>query len=168
MVKRIKHSSYCFGCGKSNFQGLILQFREVGASIEAEFIPDEYCQGQPGIVHGGIIAALMDEAASQFLHRRGIPAMTSAMKIKIRRQLVIGESVQVSASLSNRKKTRKISRRNYFFLEVIIVGEKGKIAESFITLISAVSPLAEELFERREPAAESILPDVDEELLGLR
>jgi len=138
MKERIKHSDYCFGCGRTNFQGLMLDFQETADDgVEAEFIPDEYCQGQPGIVHGGIIVALMDEAASQLIHRRGIPAVTSAIEIKIRQQLIIGEPVHISASLSNRKRSRKISGQNYFFLEAMVIGKKGKIAESLITLISA-------------------------------
>ncbi|MCD6123612.1 PaaI family thioesterase [bacterium] len=51
----------CFVCGERNPIGLNMTFYGRGSEVEAEFIAKpEYC-GYEGIVHGGIITAVLDE-----------------------------------------------------------------------------------------------------------
>jgi len=60
-------SRMCFVCGRENPVGLHLHFYEqedpkrVIAHVE---IPDSY-QGYPGITHGGIVAAILDEVSGR-------------------------------------------------------------------------------------------------------
>ena len=60
-------SRMCFVCGRENPTGLHIQFYEnraeeqVVAHVE---IPDSY-QGYPGIAHGGIVAAILDEVSGR-------------------------------------------------------------------------------------------------------
>jgi len=51
----------CFACGERNEQGLKLVFRREGTRIYADFTPSPHHQGFPGLLHGGIIATLLDE-----------------------------------------------------------------------------------------------------------
>ena len=57
-------SSYqrCFVCGHRNPYGLHLFFRLGDNTIVADFQPREEHQGFPGVIHGGIVAAVLDEA----------------------------------------------------------------------------------------------------------
>ncbi|HEU5348694.1 MAG TPA: PaaI family thioesterase, partial [Ktedonobacterales bacterium] len=55
----------CFACGLRNSQGLRLTFWAEGDEIVTEFTPDEHYQGFPGVLHGGILATLLDEALSR-------------------------------------------------------------------------------------------------------
>ncbi|MFC1962064.1 PaaI family thioesterase, partial [Chloroflexota bacterium] len=52
----------CFGCGQNNPIGLKLKFKKDGDGVRTEFTPGESYQGWPGMVHGGIIGCLLDEA----------------------------------------------------------------------------------------------------------
>src|SRR5579864_3726600 len=52
----------CFVCGQRNPFGLHLVFRVEGDSVVADFQPREEHQGFPGVIHGGIVAAVLDEA----------------------------------------------------------------------------------------------------------
>ena len=53
--------SGCFVCGKDNPIGLAMSFMTDGDEVVAEFAPRiEHC-GYTGIVHGGVIAAALDE-----------------------------------------------------------------------------------------------------------
>jgi acyl-coenzyme A thioesterase PaaI-like protein len=66
MSQRQPNSQNCFVCGVANPIGLHLEFYtsnpgEVTAEIT---LPAQY-QGYPGIVHGGIIAAMLDEVAGR-------------------------------------------------------------------------------------------------------
>jgi len=57
----------CFICGLQNPVGLKLAFYEdiEAGQVRAEFtVPDEY-QGYPGVVHGGIVAAVLDEVSGR-------------------------------------------------------------------------------------------------------
>lgn len=60
------NSLHCFICGLENPYGLQLKFYETGpGEITADCtIPDRY-QGYPGVVHGGIVAAMLDETAAR-------------------------------------------------------------------------------------------------------
>jgi acyl-coenzyme A thioesterase PaaI-like protein len=56
----------CFVCGVNNPFGLHIQFFEAKpGEVEADFSIPETFQGYPGIVHGGVVAAILDEAAGR-------------------------------------------------------------------------------------------------------
>ncbi|MBN1874548.1 MAG: PaaI family thioesterase [Anaerolineae bacterium] len=62
-------SRMCFVCGRENPVGLHIQFyedREQQQVIVPITIPDQY-QGYPGITHGGIITAILDEVSGRAL-----------------------------------------------------------------------------------------------------
>ena len=60
------NSDHCFICGRKNPHGLYMTFYDNGLDeVHSEYkVPDEY-QSYPGIVHGGIIAAMLDEAVGR-------------------------------------------------------------------------------------------------------
>ena len=62
MTKKLPNASHCFVCGLENDAGLQLSFyfddqRQVYSEIT---VPDHF-QGYPGVVHGGIVATMLDE-----------------------------------------------------------------------------------------------------------
>ena len=52
----------CFGCGEKNPCGLKLKFDWDGRTASSHFTPTELHQGWQGIIHGGILTSLLDEA----------------------------------------------------------------------------------------------------------
>ncbi len=62
------NSLQCFVCGIANPFGLRLRFyKNAPGEVTAEYtVPEEY-QGYPGIVHGGIVAAMLDELSGRAL-----------------------------------------------------------------------------------------------------
>ncbi len=66
------NSRHCFVCGLQNSAGLQLRFEDDGQNTaRAEFtVPDQF-NGYPGVVHGGIVAAILDEVAGRALLARG-------------------------------------------------------------------------------------------------
>ena len=65
MIKQ-PNSDYCFVCGRKNPRGLYVAFYDNGRNeVHATHtIPDDY-QGYPGVVHGGIVAALLDAVVAR-------------------------------------------------------------------------------------------------------
>lgn len=72
----------CFVCGPDNPIGLRLVFVEEGAVLRAEFRPTALHVGYEGIVHGGILAAVLDDAMANLLYRRGQHALTARMELR--------------------------------------------------------------------------------------
>ncbi|MBW7846710.1 MAG: PaaI family thioesterase [Bacteroidales bacterium] len=54
---------YCFGCAERNPIGLALQFWLDGQTVKSSWHPDKRYQGYVEILHGGIVATLLDEIA---------------------------------------------------------------------------------------------------------
>ena len=96
----------CFGCGQDNPIGLKLSFQWDGKTARAEFIPGEFYQGWPGLVHGGITICLLDEAMGWAVMFQGMNCVTARMQVKLSRLTSINEPLVVTASIT--RKTRKV------------------------------------------------------------
>ncbi|HEV8191309.1 MAG TPA: PaaI family thioesterase [Ktedonobacterales bacterium] len=95
----------CFGCGLRNDVGLQLVFRLEGNEVVTEFTPDVRFQGFPGVVHGGILATLLDEALSRTATVEGRWMMTGRLEIRYRRAALLGRPLRVTArTLSSRSR----------------------------------------------------------------
>ena len=87
----------CFACGLRNDAGLHLAFRQEGDEVVTEFTADERFQGFPGVVHGGILATLLDETLNRMAMAEGRMMMTGRLDIRYRRAAPLGRPLRVSA-----------------------------------------------------------------------
>ena len=87
----------CFACGLRNSQGLQLTFWAEGDEIVTEFTPDEHLQGFPGVLHGGVLATLLDEALSRTASIEGRWMMTARLEIRYRRPAPLGPRLRVTS-----------------------------------------------------------------------
>src|SRR5262245_43257539 len=60
-MKELPHTRSCFVCGESNPKGLNLRSLTDGQTVRLEFVPGAEQVGFAGVVHGGIIATVLDE-----------------------------------------------------------------------------------------------------------
>lgn len=94
--KKQPNSRMCFVCGLENPIGLKLAFYEdENGRVSATFIPREEHQGYPGVLHGGIIATLLDEAAGRVVNRLGIWMATAKLEIRYLKPTPIGQPITV-------------------------------------------------------------------------
>ena len=64
--KLLPNSKMCFICGLENPVGLKLRFYEIEPGwIETEYTAPAHFQGYPGVLHGGIIATILDETSGR-------------------------------------------------------------------------------------------------------
>ncbi len=64
--RRQPNSNDCFVCGRDNPHGLHMTFYDNGEDLVfADYAVPEAYQGYPGIVHGGIVAAMLDEVVGR-------------------------------------------------------------------------------------------------------
>jgi len=60
------NSDFCFVCGRKNPHGLYMTFYDDGQDeVVAEYSVSPDYQGYPGVVHGGVVAAMLDEAVGR-------------------------------------------------------------------------------------------------------
>jgi uncharacterized protein (TIGR00369 family) len=101
------NSRHCFVCGVENKYGLHLLFyenEEDEVVVETQ-VPDQF-QGYPGIVHGGIVAALVDETLGRV--HMGNPEnprfmFTAKMSINYRKPVPVGKPIRIVAKALKRK-----------------------------------------------------------------
>lgn len=102
-----QHDERCFGCGEHNAAGLRLRFGALDdQSISATFATDERYVGPPGLVHGGILATLLDEALARLPPALGIVALTSELHVRYRRRVRPGTTLCVVARVVARSERR--------------------------------------------------------------
>lgn len=83
----------CFVCGVENNAGLKMRFFQTGPlDVEADYTVPEQFQGYPGIAHGGIVAAMLDEVASRVFMSGDPPRLmvTAKMDIRYRKPVPVG------------------------------------------------------------------------------
>ena len=96
---------FCFACGADNKEGLDLHWVVEGKTTHALFTPQRKFQGWRGIVHGGIIATLLDEAMTRLAWIACGAAMTAEMTVRFLRPAKIDEKIFVYGEIvkENRK-----------------------------------------------------------------
>ncbi len=111
MAERQPSSRSCFVCGRDNATGLRTRWegdREAG-EVRATLVLAEQFHGYPGIAHGGIVAALLDEAMVRSLLLEGAfedLMVTARMEVAYRRATPTAEPVTVVGRLSRRGSSR--------------------------------------------------------------
>jgi acyl-coenzyme A thioesterase PaaI-like protein len=60
-MKELPHTRSCFVCGEANPAGLKLRFETDGQTVRALYVPRAEHVGFSQVVHGGVIATVLDE-----------------------------------------------------------------------------------------------------------
>jgi acyl-coenzyme A thioesterase PaaI-like protein len=90
----------CFACGSNNGMGLGLKFHHEGdGSVWGDFFADPKFEGYLGIIHGGIVATLLDSAMTHCLLMKDIPALTGRLSIKYSTPIRTGTVVKLEARI---------------------------------------------------------------------
>ncbi len=105
-------SRTCFLCGRENPIGLKLSWysdREARQVVATVTVPEAF-NGYPGIVHGGIVAALLDETAGRALLIEGDEEenlfVTLKMEVTYRRPTPTGQPLTAIGWVLSRTRSR--------------------------------------------------------------
>ncbi len=92
------NSKHCFVCGRENPYGLKLKFYEIApGEVEVEYTVPEQYQGYPGVVHGGVVAAMLDEVTGR-VHMGGDPPrfmFTARLDVRYRKNVPVGQPLRI-------------------------------------------------------------------------
>jgi len=87
----------CFVCGQRNPFGLHLHFQSEGERVITEFTGDERHQSFPGIIHGGIQAAMLDETMGRITVLEHRWVMTARLELRYRAPARINVPLRIQA-----------------------------------------------------------------------
>ncbi len=99
-MKKQPNSRMCFICGVENPVGLHLHLYETEPGVvEATYTAPEHFQGYPGVLHGGIVGAILDEVSGRS-HMGPDPLQprfmfTARLEVKYRKNVPIGKALKV-------------------------------------------------------------------------
>jgi uncharacterized protein (TIGR00369 family) len=86
----------CFGCSPHNERGLQVRFTHVEpAAVEGRYTAGPHTCGAPGVIHGGVQAALLDEAIGFAIQASDdalgrVPVVTVEFELRYRRPAPTG------------------------------------------------------------------------------
>jgi acyl-coenzyme A thioesterase PaaI-like protein len=92
----------CFVCGKANPIGLHLEFMyDAGNSRATSKITfKEEHEGWDGIVHGGLLASVLDDAMAHAILTTNNLAITTHMSVTYREAVMVGEEVLIEGNVT--------------------------------------------------------------------
>jgi acyl-coenzyme A thioesterase PaaI-like protein len=101
------HDPDCWGCGGAPAGIRLPCPAEEGLTgYEAWFAFDERHQGGPGLVHGGLVAAALDEACGLLATWYRFPTVTARIFVRYRRPVHINTELLVQAELTSERGRR--------------------------------------------------------------
>jgi len=106
-MKVLPHTHSCFVCGESNPIGFNLRFETDGTIVTARVVPRREHAGFREVVHGGLVATLLDEVmvwACAVATRRF--AYCAELNVRFLQPLRPGEPSILSAHLATNRKNR--------------------------------------------------------------
>jgi acyl-coenzyme A thioesterase PaaI-like protein len=110
MKTKQPNSRMCLICGLENPIGLHLHIYETEpGTLETTYTAPEHFQGYPGVLHGGIVAAIIDEISSRS-QMGSDPAnprfvFTAKLEVKYRKNVPIGRPLKIIGK-AGKSKTR--------------------------------------------------------------
>lgn len=111
------NSRHCFVCGLENPYGLKLNFYETApGEVEVEYTVPEQFQGYPGVVHGGIVAAMLDEVTGRVHMGAGAPRFmfTARLNVHYRKNVPINQPLRIVGHAGKSKERTAIATGQIF------------------------------------------------------
>jgi acyl-coenzyme A thioesterase PaaI-like protein len=117
--------NYCFVCGKDNPKGFKIQVRYLEDEMAAETelaLPREF-QGWADVIHGGILATMLDELMAHAVWHFAGPGLTLSMEVRFHQPLKPDEPILVRGVLHTQTGSRRLAAG-----EIIRIDDNTRIA----------------------------------------
>ncbi|MDA8098287.1 MAG: PaaI family thioesterase [Nitrospiraceae bacterium] len=128
-MHELKDNEDCYVCGPKNSSGLRAAFTidESAKTLRGSFTARPEHQGYQDIIHGGVIAALLDEAMVKLAWKLGMPAVSAEITVKFKAPARPGDQLSIFAKITGESK-RLIEAEAQIMRGMVVIGEaKGKL-----------------------------------------
>jgi len=128
-MKELKDNQRCYVCGKDNPAGLHVQFTvdHTARTITGRFTARREHEGWKGIVHGGIIATLLDEAMVKLAAHLGEPAVSAEIAVKFKSPVASGEELIVTGRIVKTAHQLIVAEATVEKGLIVVAEAKGKL-----------------------------------------
>jgi len=128
-MEELRDNQRCFVCGKKNPSGLQVDFviNAEERSLHATYTPAHVFQGFEGIVHGGVLSTLLDEAMAKLAFSLGYQVMTAEMTVKFKTPARTGEEISIFGKLTQENKRLILAEAKIMRGLVVIAEATGKL-----------------------------------------
>jgi acyl-coenzyme A thioesterase PaaI-like protein len=126
MPTKQPNSRKCFACGLENHIGLKLKFYETApGEVTVDHIVPEAYQGYPGVVHGGVVAAMLDEVAGRTQMGGDPPRFmfTARLDIRYRHNVPTGQPLRMIGRAGKVKKRTATATAQLFGPDGLLLAE---------------------------------------------
>jgi len=102
------HYEQCFGCGPGHPTGMqIKSTAGEGLTVRGVFTVSEHHQGAPGLAHGGLLTAAMDDVLGSLNWLILVPAVTGRLEVDFRMPVPVGSVLVIDGAIVGQER-RKI------------------------------------------------------------
>lgn len=96
---------HCVVCGSENPMGMKLEFQVVDGKLRTSWVADKRFQGYADVLHGGILATILDEVMVNLPWKRdGIPVISAEMTVRWIKPARIGERLDFESEVDDTSK----------------------------------------------------------------
>ena len=93
----------CFVCGRENSIGLHMHFFAGNdGCVYADYVPRDEEQGYPGVMHGGILTAMLDELIGRTAIASDLWCMTAKLEVRFKKPVPIGAPLKLKGEISKK------------------------------------------------------------------
>jgi uncharacterized protein (TIGR00369 family) len=97
----------CVVCGSHNPAGLRIRFStESAGQVAALWHTSTDWEGFRGVIHGGIVSTVLDEAMSKAVASNGWPGFTCELRVRFHRHVAADECLRVRGWVVEKRKRR--------------------------------------------------------------
>ncbi|MEN2985940.1 MAG: PaaI family thioesterase [Thermodesulfovibrionaceae bacterium] len=119
--------NYCFVCGRENPKGLKAEFNSAEGRAYCEISIEKDYEGYSGIIHGGIVAALLDEACVYAGNSLGFHTVTAEIKIRFKKPVKPYEKILIHAEAKPVKSKLIEARATAYNSEEVVAEAASKL-----------------------------------------
>lgn len=119
-MKEIAAIPECFVCGQKNEIGLKARFFWDGEKALCDITADDIYSGYNKILHGGIVATLLDEVMIKSLLAEGIFAVTAEITVRFKMPVHSGDTLHLEGWKTDEK-------RSVCFTKGQVINQKSEI-----------------------------------------
>lgn len=125
----VLNNQYCFVCGKDNPVGIKTNIDVDKESLKAQSVlavPEEY-QGWKGMVHGGIISALLDEVSAYAGMIVADTVVTGELKTRFHKPVPVGQEICVSARVVKHSRRTVLVEAQLTMQDEVLASSEAKM-----------------------------------------
>jgi acyl-coenzyme A thioesterase PaaI-like protein len=102
---RAEPQAGCVVCGPENPRGLQIRFAtQPDGAVTARWTPAAGWEGFRGIIHGGIVSTVLDEAMSKAVAGARYEALTAELRVRFRRPVEPGTELRIRGWVAGRRR----------------------------------------------------------------